>query len=547
MKKHRKAGKIGKGRARKIRKVRPPKVTFGFTDLDITAFGGSSILSRTAHEFGLFDLLDGAVSVKVRNRGASDLETLWSIIACLARGHGSLSDLDGLRSDRAASLLLGLRWVPESRRAGEWLSRLDVTDIRGLWNAAVAFAGRVAPSIIAHEVETKGYVPLFMDATGIEVDGHLFERTGKDYNGNRGYWLHGTFVGGLWSAGQLQPGGGRVTLNWRKLLHWTAGMLPKDAPVWFRADNAYYKGDLVRECAKRGWDYSISLTNDRWRRPVLAQLEGLLRFGMDGYGHGRRSDSCDALAGWMGADATLCSGSMPDPERPVSVSAALHGHSGVSERSAPEGVGASSPGQAGSGERFQGSACGHGPASPTVPELPGEPGLLRPGSDCSGSAAGGTVHGTSEESSPSWHPPDHPLCDANGGVSGSQGSPTVCALCQEQLPAGLAVPVHGHAGSRDSWSFPGTARPGGLNLLGIDERCPIAGVHTPASWNPAFPTANMHGSERTLYRAPIRLTTRIPVHPSYSPIHPAEIPPQNTYQGIEGTVSTTPIRQIISC
>ncbi len=275
MKKHRKSGKIGKGRARKIRKVRPPKVTYEFTDLDLTAFGGSSILAQTAHQFGLFDLLDGAVSVKVRNRGASDMDTLWSIIASLARGQGSLSDLDDLRSDRAASVLLGLRWVPESRRAGEWLSRLAVTDIRGLWHAAVAFAGRVAPSIIAHEVETKGYVPLFMDATGIEVDGRLFERTGKDYNGNRGYWLHGTFVGGLWSAGQLQPGGGRVTLNWRKLLHWTAGMLPKDAPVWFRADNAYYKGALVRECAKRGWDYSISLTNDNWRRPVLAQLEGL--------------------------------------------------------------------------------------------------------------------------------------------------------------------------------------------------------------------------------------------------------------------------------
>jgi len=45
--------------------------------------------------------------------------------------------------------------------------------------------------------------------------------------------------------------------------------------VWLRADNAYYKGELVRECAKRGWDYSISLTRDGWRKPVLEQLEGL--------------------------------------------------------------------------------------------------------------------------------------------------------------------------------------------------------------------------------------------------------------------------------
>ncbi len=73
-----------------------------------------------------------------------------------------------------------------------------------------------------------------------------------------------------------QPGSLRIfrpeIAHRRKLLHWTAGMLPKDAPVWFRADNAYYKGTLVGECAKRGWDYSISLTNDRWRRPVLEQF-----------------------------------------------------------------------------------------------------------------------------------------------------------------------------------------------------------------------------------------------------------------------------------
>ena len=259
----------GKGR------IRPPKIEFEFTDLDLTAFGGASILAQTAKRFGLFELLEGAVSVKVRNRGASDAETLWAIVASLARGHGALSDLDALRADTVARALLGLRNVPEARRAGEWLARVGTGDVKGLWDAAARFAGRVAPAIVAHEVETRGYVPLFIDATGIEVDGGLFERTRKDYNGNRGYWPRATFLGGLWSAGQLQPGGGRVTLNWRTLLEWTAGMLPAGAPVWLRADNAYYKGKLVRLCAARGWDYSISLTNDLWRGPVLDRVDGL--------------------------------------------------------------------------------------------------------------------------------------------------------------------------------------------------------------------------------------------------------------------------------
>ena len=246
-----------------------------FTDLNLTAYGGSSILARTARRFGLFELLDEAVRVKVRNRGASDAETLWAIVACLARGDGALSDLDALRADPVARVLLGLGSVPESRRAGEWLARLRTGDVKGLWQAARRFAERVAPLIVAHEVETKGYVPVFIDATGIEVDGALFERARKDWEGRRGYWLHAVFLGGLWAAGQLCPGGGRVTLNWRTLLEWTAAMVPDGTPVWLRADNAYYKGDLVRTCAARGWDHSISLTNDTWRRPVLEQLEGL--------------------------------------------------------------------------------------------------------------------------------------------------------------------------------------------------------------------------------------------------------------------------------
>lgn len=261
--------------SRKKRKIRPPRVSYEFTDLDLTAFGGASILARTARRFGLFELLAGAVSVKVRDRGASDVETLWSLICSLARGHGALSDLDALRADSVARTLLGLRRVPESRRAGEWLSRLGASDVKGLWAAAVGFAERVAPFVAAHEVESRGYVPLFIDGTGIEVDGALFERARKDYAGHRGYWLHATFVGVLWAAGQLQPGGGRVALNWRGLLSWTAGMIPAGRPVWLRADNAYYKGELVRLCAERGWDWSISLTHDGWRKPVLEQVEGL--------------------------------------------------------------------------------------------------------------------------------------------------------------------------------------------------------------------------------------------------------------------------------
>ena len=39
----------------------PPKVDMDFTDLNLTAYGGSSTLAQTARQYGLFELLDEAV------------------------------------------------------------------------------------------------------------------------------------------------------------------------------------------------------------------------------------------------------------------------------------------------------------------------------------------------------------------------------------------------------------------------------------------------------------------------------------------------------
>lgn len=96
-----KGGKRGRKIREKNRKISPLRVISEFTDLDLTTFGGASVLAQTARQFGLFELPERAVSVKIQNRGASDVETLWSIIASLARGHGPVSDLDALRADWA--------------------------------------------------------------------------------------------------------------------------------------------------------------------------------------------------------------------------------------------------------------------------------------------------------------------------------------------------------------------------------------------------------------------------------------------------------------
>ena len=97
---------------------RSGKVEIGFTDDRLTGTGGGTFLAEAARRFGLLPRLPAAVSVKKRARGASDAETQWSLIASLAAGNGSLSDVDALRGDGVQRELLGLREAPSSRRLG---------------------------------------------------------------------------------------------------------------------------------------------------------------------------------------------------------------------------------------------------------------------------------------------------------------------------------------------------------------------------------------------------------------------------------------------
>ena len=342
------------------RKIRPPKVEMDFTDLNLTAYGGSSILAQTARQYGLFELLADAVRVKVRNRGATDAATLWAMIASLARGDGALSDLDSLRADAVARTLLGLRNVPEARRAGEWLARLRTRDVKGLWEAARRFAERVAPLIVAHEVETRGHVPVFIDATGIEVDGDLFERARKDWEGRRllaARGVPGRAVGGGAAVSRRRPGDAELAdaagLDGRDGAGGNAGLAAGGQRLLQGGAGADLRGAR------------LGLLDQPDQRHVAAAGSGAARRAarrrLDGHRHGGGGDLRDAPPDRVGCRAALRGGAAAHGERPGSAGSAPHGDPGVARRSAA-----------------------------------GEPGVLRARLDRPGSAAGGAVHGAAE-------------------------------------------------------------------------------------------------------------------------------------------------------
>lgn len=159
---------------------------------------------------------------------------------------------------------------------GEFLAKACESDVWGVLEAARRLARRVAPAVVEHEVAARGFVPVFVDGTEIEVGGELFEGAGRSYGAGRALLLHGAFVGGLWASGRLHPGGVHAAHGWREQMESdVAPLLPEGTPVWIRTDNAYYGGPFVRFCREQKWDYSISVTHSGCKAPVLEQLEGL--------------------------------------------------------------------------------------------------------------------------------------------------------------------------------------------------------------------------------------------------------------------------------
>ena len=60
--------------------------------------------------------------------------------------------------------------------------------------------------VVAAPLTARGFVPVLVDGTEIEVGGELFEGAGRSYNAERALLLHGVFVGGPWASGRLHLG-----------------------------------------------------------------------------------------------------------------------------------------------------------------------------------------------------------------------------------------------------------------------------------------------------------------------------------------------------
>lgn len=275
------------------------KIEIDITDEQLTGLAGLHFVAAMAHRLKIPTLIRQAIHVKQRQRGCSDTETLLGIIYSLAAGNGSLRDLDAFRQDAATLTIAGMERAPASRRAGEYLQRCGAAEVRALLEVARSANAQVIADVCQREVAERGYVPVFIDGSEIEVSGQYYEAARRGYSGRMQYWLHGIFIGGVWASQRLCPGGGDVTGDWQEQLDTdvrpmleavrvllpaprdVAGhdtdtapervqpLVPTPVPVWVSTDNAYYRKACVEYYRACGWDYSISVTSGTYKRPIL--------------------------------------------------------------------------------------------------------------------------------------------------------------------------------------------------------------------------------------------------------------------------------------
>ena len=255
--------------------ILPPKVEIDFTDELLTSKGGLTFLARFASLLHLPQMLAQNINLKLRNRGPSDAQYLLSLIYSMALGEGDLCDVDLLKEDLAQRTLAGLEEVPDSRRVSEYLCRFDEPSLTSLSDIAETISSQLVDSVVRYELSHRGWLPIFVDGTAIEVYGRYFEKAENLYNGQKGFWLHGAFIGNLWVKQRLYPGKVHPAKGYQELIEAVVKLLPEGTRGYFLMDAAYYNKEVVSLLKEAGQDYSISVTHGVHKKPLYELVQSL--------------------------------------------------------------------------------------------------------------------------------------------------------------------------------------------------------------------------------------------------------------------------------
>ncbi len=231
---------------------------------DVTAHGGAVIIDALARDFGLWDRIKAVPLLDHRtdkSRGFSPEVIISQIVFSFCTGGINIEDAGRLAGDTALGQLLGLPRMADASTINLWLNRQTREGSDALWKIIREFIQWVIARAPKERILHQGKLENFFDDTEIEVDGHHFENTAKNYEGNNSYSWQTYWTGPFIAAARMDKGSVEPSAH-------LAFLLDDAKPIWepfakkgdahFYADSASSAGKYLNKIDQRGWGWTVS-------------------------------------------------------------------------------------------------------------------------------------------------------------------------------------------------------------------------------------------------------------------------------------------------
>lgn len=253
---------------------------------DVTAFGGAVVADAIARDSGLWELLAAAApDMEHRqdtSRGIRPDALAAQLLTSFVTGGISVADAGRLAKDAALGKLIGLPKMADETTLCKWLNAQTAESVARMWEINRQFLGWVFKQLPQEQLRDKnGKMSVFFDDTEVELDGHYFENSAVNYNGDTAYSFQTVWLCGRWLAsGKLDKGSEDCSKHLRPLLLESKELWHPHAEhgnAHFYADSGSSAGKYLNVAAQYNWSWTISY--NKWTNVLDKHAEADKQWG----------------------------------------------------------------------------------------------------------------------------------------------------------------------------------------------------------------------------------------------------------------------------
>ena len=231
---------------------------------DVSAHGGAVMIDALARDFGLWDRIKALPLLDHRSdksRGFCPEVIIAQIVLGFCTGGINIADAGRLASDPALGQLLGLPRMADASTVNLWLNRQSTEGCDALWGLIREFVQWVMAKAPKARLVRQGRLEVFFDDTQIEVEGHQFENTAKNYEGDNSYSWQTFWVGPFIAAARMDRGSVEPSAHLAFLLDDARSLwepYAREGKAHFFADSGSSAGKYLNKIDRRGWGWTVS-------------------------------------------------------------------------------------------------------------------------------------------------------------------------------------------------------------------------------------------------------------------------------------------------